>query len=238
MDEENTERAIFTLENRIAILEGKLASHRHHRDPTWDLWLRNVDRRGRAIYTDHFRSGVIPAGFAWIADGTFNGVPAALDYSYSDTYFAIASDATPHFLADAITVYEGAHFAARLSTGVTTEIGIRIDDGTDNNYAEIILDPNNLGAYNADFRFRAGGGAVTDNAGPLYSCTEFVIVNLYWLAATSTILGYTIGEPNTLININGWSTGVVGWTASRVGIKVQVNDGNYAYCDWFYSTLS
>lgn len=231
-------RRISKLEDRVARLGDLLSTHRHHRDPTWDLWIRNVDRRGRAVYTDHFRSGNIPAGFAWIADGTFNGAPAAIDYNDRGTYLQSRADNTPHFLADAITTYDDKALHARVTIGQTAELGIRIDDGSDNNYAQIILDPDNLGSYTVNFRFRAGGGAITDNAGPTHLCGEFVIIRLVWASATPLINGRIIGEHGRGVTISGFTTGALAWTPSRIGFVYYINNGDYTYADWFYSDFS
>ena len=207
-------------------------------DP-YGLFARSTNRVGLTTYTDHFRSGVIPTGFSWIADGTFNGAPAGiLDYDHQGTYLRVQADNTPHFLADAITTYADRNFYARLRTGWFTEIGVRLDDGSDNNYTEIILDPDNIGAYNVDFRYRAGGGAVTDVPGPLYPASELVVVRLLWLSATPAVYGYTIGENGDSVNMTGFNTGALAWTPARVGIKVQVNGGSAGIVDWFYSGFS
>jgi len=231
-------RQIGILENEVGRLRRELQTHRHHRDPQWDEWTRDYDRAGRAVYTDHFRSGTIPTGFSWISDGDFNGAPAALDYDWKDTYLVATSNDTPHFLADAITVYSGQNFYARIRTGATTEFGVRLDDGSDDNYAEIILDPDGLGGYNVDFRYRAGGGAVTDVTGPYYAATEFCIARLAYSAQSATVSGSTLSEDGMSVNITGAGTGVIAWTPARVGLKVQVNGGNYAACDWFYNTFT
>lgn len=207
-------------------------------ETSWGLFARLSNRLGIAGYTDHFRSGVIPTGFSWITDGTFNGTPTNLDYSQKGTYLRASASSTPHFLADAISVYANKSIYARLDTGGTTEIGIRLDDGSDDNYAEIVLDPDNLGSYTVDFRYRIGGGAPTDNAGPRYPCTQMVVARLYWYSTTPEVLAYTIAESGDQVNINGFNTGALAWTPARVGIKVQVNGGNPGHCDWFYSDFS
>jgi hypothetical protein len=205
-------------------------------ETSWGTWSRLVNRG--LMPTDHFRSGAIPDGFSWIADGTFGGAPGGLAYSNQGTYLAVNTAAGPNFLADAITVYADKQFVARLATGITTEIGVRLDDGSDNNYAEIVLDPDDVGAYRVDFRFRAGGGAVTDNAGPLVCVSEAVVVKLVWYSATPMAIGYILGEHGLVANVGGFNTGALGWTPARVGLVVRGNNGNYALCDWFYSDFA
>src|SRR4030042_650580 len=64
---------------------------------SWGLWSRLVNRGWTP--TDHFRSGLIPTGFSWIADGTFGGAPGALLYSIQNTYLGAITAAGPNFLA-------------------------------------------------------------------------------------------------------------------------------------------
>jgi len=145
----------------------------------------------------------------------------------------VAADASPHFYADAITEYDEKNIVARLSTGHTTDIGLRVDDGTNNNYTEIYLDAQNDGTYDVTFRTQAG-----QNAGPTYPCSEMVVVRLRWVTATPAVVGYTVNEDgyrNTIVN---FTTGVIAWTPSRVGIVVYNNSAHWSIVDWFYSTFS
>lgn len=207
-------------------------------DDPYGLWARCVNRYGLALYTDHFRSGVIPAGFSWINDGTFLGTPGTLEYSREGTYMIASTATQPNFLADAIAAYAGRVFVARLRAASVTEIGVRCDDGTDSNYAEIVLDPDNLGAYNVDFRYRAGGGAVTDVPGPLYPASEYVTVYLRSNSTGPRFQGYTIAEDRLANPVTAWDTGVIAWVPARVGIVIRGNGGSFACCDKFYSTFA
>lgn len=202
------------------------------------LFARQSNRIGIKNYTDHFRSGALPTGFSWISDGTFNGAPADLDYNAVGSYMIARASSTPHFLADAITSYAGYSFYARMRTGWQTEFGVRADDGTDNNYAELICDSDGAGGYHVDFRYRAGGGAVTDVQGPYYPASEFCVVRLYHYAATPAFRGYLVAENAFDLWVSNWDTGAIAWTPSRVGFKLQVNGGNQAAADWFYNEFS
>jgi len=205
-------------------------------EASWGIWSRLVNRGVTPI--DHFRSGAIPDGFSWINDGTFGGTPGVLAYNFRGTYLRTYSQVGPYFLADAITVYANKVFMARLMTGITTEIGVRLDDGSNDNYAEIVLDPDDVGAYRVNFRYRAGGGGVTDIPGSLYPCSEMIVAELYWYSVTPQVLGFIVGEHGETFNLSGFGTGAVGWTPARIGIVMRNNDGNYAYCDWIYSDFA
>lgn len=228
------------LYRKMAAMERRLDRLRLPEAETRDerlIFERMSNRLGISTYTDHFRSGSIPTGFGWVADGDFNGAPAVLNYHWQGTYMVTVSDNTPHFLADAITVYSGQDFYARMRAGNTTEIGVRLDDGSNDNYAEMILDPDGLGAYTVDFRCRAGGGAVTDVPGPTYPASEFCIARLGYGSQSARVYGYVLAEDGNSVYIDGATTGVIAWTPARVGIKVQIDGGNLASCDWFYSTF-
>lgn len=204
------------------------------------LFARLVNRTGIGTYSDHFRSGVIPAGFAWIVDGTFNGIPGTLSYSLMGTYLAATSTATPHFLATPVVGFANARYTARISAGQTTEIGIRLDDGTNANTAEVMLTAAaQPGMYQAEFRQTLGGVPAAAAPGPIQSRSEFITVRLYWRSASVQVFGYILSETGSTIGITGWNTGAgLAWVPARVGIKVRINGGDGGYVDWFYSTFT
>jgi len=215
--------------------------------PTWGLCQRFIDRSGLASVTDHFRSNVIPTGYAW-QGAPMGGTPTYMGYSALEDYFVGAANGAgvKHFLSKAITnnaaAWQGKDIRGRIRTGVTTEIGFRVDDGTDNNYAEIyVTGVLSNATQRLDFRYRIGGGAVTTvNSGLIIPCDTFIVVLLlcYWDGANYYINGYLIPEDSGSINIAGFSTGIVAWppAAGRAGLFVK-DQGNYASCDWFYNTF-
>ena len=215
------------------------------------LFARTVNRLGIATYTNHFRSvangglgAVIPTGFTW-RGAPFGGTPAALNYNRGDDFFAATADGagTRHFLADDVAnvaaSWQNKSIYGRIRTGVTTEVGFRLDDGTDDNYAEIYMTGVLANAtQRLDFRYRTAAGAVTTvSSGIIIPCDTFVVVRLfcYWSGATYAVNGYLITEDGDSVNVTGFTTGVVAWmpAAGRVGFMVK-NAGNYGIYDWFY----
>jgi hypothetical protein len=235
---EDLVRSLAKSEKRLAQLEMATAEHRHYRDPQWDEWCRRCNRYGRANYTDHFRSGTIPTGYAWVSDGTFNGAPGGaggtLNYSYNGTYMNIVCDNTPHFLATAITVYTSKHFMGRFCTARDTQCGIRVDDGTNNNYAIHYLQGNTNGSYTLKFSYRAGGG-VTTNSGPSAIDTEFTSILMYHYVTDPSFVGYTVNEAMGWSYWDGATTGVIAWTPSRIGLFYGFNAGYPCFTDLFFS---
>ena len=201
------------------------------------LWARRVNRLGLSTYDDHFRSGLIPTGYSWITDGTFNGTPGTLTYSYLGTYMHVSTSTTPNFLADAITVYSGETITARIRANSGAEFGLRIDDGSDNNYVEAVLDPS-VGMSTLDHRERAGGGAVTDIPGPTARIGEFWTVSMLFSAGSGIVYTYLSSEDHIKCLVGSFATGALGWVPARVGLVLRGNSNTPAACDWIHSTFT
>lgn len=209
------------------------------------VFTRLVDRVG--AYTDHFRSGAIPSGFSW-QGSPFDGVPTTLAYNYSLDYLAAIANSSGGrvFLSKPVTYTAGAwqnkSFFARLRTGVTTIIGVRADNGTDDNYAEMVADASAAnGAYILKFRYRTGGGAVTVYSGPTIPADTYSTIRLYcyWDGSQYVWAGYLMGEEGLSINITGFNTPAVPWVPAigRVGVMVEKNNGAYGLCDLIYTSF-
>jgi hypothetical protein len=214
------------------------------------LFVRVVDRTGLGGYTDHFRSGSIPTGYAW-QGAPFTGTPPAgyVYYSINNDYMWLAgSGGAKSFLSKAITnaaaSWQNKSITARVRTGYGTEIGVRVDDGSDDNYAELYVSGALVdGTQRLDFRHREGGGAVsTTNTGVIIPCDNLMVILLLcsWSDPNYRFIGYTLAEDGGQTNIAGVDTGVVTWcpAAGRVGLLGNVNDGNYGSMDFFYNTFT
>lgn len=218
----------------IRMLEGR--DVQPDNDP-YGLFTRLANRRGIGVYTDHFRSGVIPTGYAWIADGTFNGAPG-VNYSVSGSYMHAVSSATPHFLARTFTTWSDLDIVARLRTGQLTQIGLRADDTTNNNFVELMAIPSS-GMYQLTFQYVIGGGGIVTVPATSFPLSEYCVIRLRHYAAGSQLYGYLVGEDGSNINVSTWYTpALAAWANFRAGIKVQVNGGNGGMVDWFYTTFT
>lgn len=208
------------------------------------LMTRLVNRIGITTYIDHFRSGVIPSGFTW-RGAPFGGTPVSLLYNQAFDYLGCTADGagTRHFLADDIanlaSAWDGRAMWGRIRTGYATEIGFRLDDGTDNNYCEVYVTGALVNAtQRLDFRYRTGGGAVTTVAsGLIIPCDTYIVTFLYCYSSGGFyfIQGYLISEEGDYVVISGFNSGPLTWipSAGRLGIMVK-NTGNYANVDWFH----
>lgn len=189
---------------------------------------------------DHFRSGVIPTGFAW-AGAPFNGVPATLAYSYSSDYMLVRGNgvANRHFLFDTINNvggdWQNKSLWARVRAGINVDIGIRIDDGDDNDYVQIISRGRGLGAQEVYFEHRDGGGAVTAHVIDAIDIDHWLVMWLWFAysAPNYTAYGFVVAEDGKELGPTNWTHGIV-WcpAAGRLGIIVE-ETGYQASCDWF-----
>ena len=201
------------------------------------LFARMANRYGPGVYTDHFRSGVIPAGFAWQVAAPFDGVPPTLDYAYRHSYLRAAGNnlGNDYFLADTITVYDGKELTARVHVGHNTRGGLRIDDGTDNNYSSLVLLSNDDGYQQLAYYHRTGGGGVVATALGNFPHSEYYVLRLRRSGGNTN--GYLVGEEGDAIyQLNGLNA--TAWVPSRIGFHFWSSNSHLFYCDWFYSTFS
>ena len=208
-------------------------------EPAAGLFARVANVIGINLIDDHFQSGTIPTGYSWISDGIFDGAPGNLNYSYRSSYMTTILSSTPNFLAKSVTSCANLNYWARLATGLSSDIGIRIDDGSDDNYAEVYLDAGALGSSVLSFRYRAGGGAVTTNTGPTLPQCFFYTLRLYCYEPSDRyIYTYLVNETGDATVITGFNTPIITWTPARVGIVLRNNSGSWAIVDWIYTTFT
>jgi hypothetical protein len=172
-------------------------------------------------------------GFAWLTDATFHGTPTSVDVDYRNSYMIVKANNSPHYYCKSVT--GGRNFKymwARIRTGDITDFGIRADD-SDNDYVEIYLDAGGDGTYVPRFRWRIGGGAITDHAANIALATEFITVCLERNATTGIWYGYLVSEDGNLVNVAGWNSGADAVPVDRYGFVVRNNAGDYAAVDWY-----
>ncbi len=237
MSEELT-RFVAQLGERVATLEQNVSEHRHWRDPQWDLWSRRVNSFARTSWDSHFRSGAIPAGYAW-QGAPFGGAPGGagglLDFSFQGTYLRVICDASPHFLSRVVGSFLDKWFVARVDTGNGTTIGIRADDGTNNNYVEFYLNPGANNIVRPKFTFVTGGGAPVTNASPAVRSDIPHSLLLLYQSAVPQFAGFTTRESSRFDGDNNHQTGAIVWTPTRIGLILRNNAGFSACCDLIYN---
>lgn len=206
---------------------------------------RLTNRLGISTYTDHFRSGSIPSGFAWAGSPFITG--DILDYDARSDFLetGITSGGSGRsFLYKAITNAEASwsnkHVSARCRAGNTGKVGIRVDDGSDDNYFEFYLKGTGT-QQTLHTNIRAGGGSETESSALLaMPQTELLTLQLYVNKYGSDwyIQPYVVSEDGGSIygalNAIAWAP-----ASGRQGLMLRYL-ANYdaGVFDWFYYTFT
>jgi len=227
--------ALQTMAQKIAWLERRIATleTREHRS----TFGRNV--LGPVAY-EHFRGiDAIPSGFAW--DTTTFGQPSNIDYSQADDYGVFYDGASPGFMRKVVSTYLGRSVYARCGAAEGGSAGLRIDDGTNNNYTELFVYVTSAGKDVIRLKYRTGGGAVSTVDGPTVPGGQFWSFRL--LCAQSGVnhqdYGYLVTE-NGFNSVPIGSTGSASaWAVTRVGLLTNRDAlGGRCMFDWFYKTMA
>ena len=214
------------------------------------LLTRLANRLGISTYTDHFRSGVIPAGYAW-QGAPFGGTAPTLNYNQSNDYLrCVPAASTRYLLSKAITnaaaSWQNKSLQGRFNGRMNGRFGLRFDDGTDNNYAQIYATGEaNNGTMSVSFQYRAGGGAVTTVTSAItMPGTEFICLKLLmaYSAPNYTAYGYLVCEDGSTNYATGFTVAVA-WApaAGRAGLFVEnpsVSGSAWQEADWFYNEFT
>jgi len=217
----------------------------------WGLFTRMSNRIGSTTYTDHFRSGSIPSGYAWDTGALFTGTPGTLTYDYADSYLRAGVGAgTKAFLRKAITnngsAWQNKSFDARVRCALNGEVGLRFDNGSDvsaaERAAEVYFDGSAGDAtITLKFRYKDATGWHTVASNIVVPASEFYVIRLlcYYTGGNYYAYAYLIGEEGTQISINNFNVAIT-WPpcAGRAGVFVANPTGsamNAAYVDWFYN---
>ena len=196
----------------------------------------------------HFRDSTIPAGFSWASGGKFVGAPTVESYSQSILEVGLGATTEVAFLYQSLINTTSKRAAVGINTtSAGLLVGVRLDDGSDNNYKEVVLESNvtasrsycQVGAYS-----RTGGGAVSSSLlgeiqiGGLY-IVSMAITGTAWSAwSIRPQIGMLGGRGNNFWIPNADpSGGNVSWTPTRAGLVFYAGS-NYATfmryrADWF-----
>ena len=212
------------------------------------IFRRGINRHSSG-YNWHFRTGDPgpPTGYAWQA-APFVPV-AAIYYAFSNDYMiaALGGAGQRAFMSIPITnaaaAWQHKGLGARIRTGDTTQVGARIDDGTDNNYAEILMTGVAAdGTQRLIFVWRQAAGAVnTITSNLILPVDTFISVWLYLLYAAPnyTAIGYVLTEDGLSSGIAGFNHGFgagVFPAAGRGGV-IYKDAGAWASVDWIYKNF-
>lgn len=197
----------------------------------------------------HFTSASLPTGFSWA--GSPFATPSTVNNNlYSDYLRLVQSSSTPtrHFLCKTISnsasSWQNRWIKGRFIAGGKVEIGFRVDDGTDNTYAELFVNgAASDGTCTVTFRQRLGGGAVTTTSVPTTflanTAVELQLLS-YWSGSYYAFYGYLLSETGLGVNVSGFNTASLSGipATGRVGVHF-ANTGlaNPGFVDWINTTF-
>lgn len=190
--------------------------------------------------TDHFNTF---SGWTWSSVAPHDGAASTIDVASFPSILRLINDSTTedHFAYQTATS-STTLLIARLTKGVDSYVGIRLDDGSDNNYFEVRL----VGAASATGMFaievhnRVGGGAVTTTTrlDPIPAAFYTFRISRAASSPWTGISYYTTNTP--LLVALGVSTGSVTWVPSRAGIifgqrNTASSSDRAGLLDWWFS---
>lgn len=196
----------------------------------------------------HFTDNTLPASHGWASSGW--STPTTLNNTLYGSYSRFgesSSTPTKHFLYKSVgsnlSDWQTKFARGRFSVGTRGEHGLRFDDGTDNNYAEVYVTGAAAdGSCQLAFRYRTGGGSVTTNTAPfVLPCGTFFTMQLYsyYTGSYLQFMGYLLDETGNSVNISGWATGSLSGifpAAGRAGIFFNnTGSANAVFCDWYHT---
>lgn len=196
--------------------------------------------------TSHFPTSAVPASHTW--QGSPFVTPGVVTVRQSDYLQVQQLSSTPnrYFLAKSVSnagaSWQNKSLVGRFGVGQNGRMGLRHDDGTDDNYAEVFVNGSaNDGTCTVTFRSRVGGGTATQaSANFTMPVTDFFVLRLL-MVYTSVYYSaaYLCSEANRNMSITGFNTDGGGWggafpAAGRAGIIFE-NTGasNPVFCDWY-----
>jgi hypothetical protein len=148
----------------------------------WDQ-LTTLHYGGRHHVTDHFRYVAATLTDYWAWAGAPFAAPAAVTLEDSLLKVNMPVAGRAFLVYDIAAVPTGCKLAsvALWANTVGVACGLRIDDGTDNNYAEVVLRVSavNPTQWAVQRRSRVGGGAVTTNNGDAMTIPTAMVLHMH-----------------------------------------------------------
>lgn len=185
------------------------------------------------VLVSHFETDTgLPAGWSWASDAVFGGAPDNVSYSQINHWlFAYQNTSTKRGLAFR-SIAKGNRLSARISVTVLGSAGLRVDDGTDNNYYEVYARHLSGATFDLRERYRTGGGAVTTNTiTSVFGALSVPNAIYMTTGATWSLYSYLITPTKNLIGLTLLSG--LTWTPSRGGVLINPDQNAGAgWVDW------
>lgn len=190
----------------------------------------------------HFRESTAPAGYSWASGAVFT-TPGAGTYTYGhkSDYLKLTTVGALAFLYRSVTTYLSKTISARVFLGDAGAIGLRIDDGTDNNYSEFnIYHAGGTNVAEVRCRNRVGAGAVTtlhSSSAGLGELPRVISISMSNNAGQHIDYFSFLNEAGQAFAIA--SAASASWAVTRAGILVKRDSGSgSSFCDWLYTDMT
>jgi hypothetical protein len=205
-------------------------------DQNSGVWTRLVNKFTLQGIDYHFNeSDTIPSGFSW-ASTPFGAVNSVV-YNSGGHWMNVQPDTGGggrHFLYESITTYLSQNAWIGFCLGHSAACGLRIDDGTDDNYCEALWHDDGY-VNQFEERNRTSGGSVNTVQFYEQEPGAYLWLRMYVYNSTPDKIYWYIPIPVAGGYASVYSGYSFTWTASRAGIIIQENEGGYgrSYVDYY-----
>lgn len=181
---------------------------------------------------EHFTANTMPSGLTWA--GAPFGTPASnrLTWGGNGTYVINSDYALKSFLYSTSNIAQGKIYFVRCAPSGNGGAGIRLDDGSDNNYVMTWSKDLGDGTCRIMREIRTGGGAVSTTSGVLYPIVFAYRLGIYYAYSAGTWTAYTYTYGAALALTFG-TPAAVSWTPTRWGaVHNPGGEAGYSSTDW------
>lgn len=224
---------VFDLLMRINALSERLAAMERQESTNRSIE-REVGMSVPAGYTlsEHFTASSAPAGLSWA--GAPFGTPASnrLTWGGAGTYVVNSDYTMKSFLYSTSNIAQNKIYMVRSAPIGNGGAGLRLDDGSDNNYVSTWLKDLGDGTARIMREIRTGGGAPATTNGALLPVVFPYRLAIYYAYSAGTWIPYTYIYGSSLV-FTFSSPAAVSWTPARWGaVHNQGGEVGYSSTDW------
>lgn len=212
--------------------EGKLGMYGSNLPTASDV--RQLD----GLVSHDFQNGAYPSGFNFENDQNF-AVPDQYYIYFSTLLFVKPSTSAPAFYhkpAPAFSTKKAIGIQS-ICPGLGAMVGVRMDDGTDNNYVEAIMRITSQQTRTYLIRRRTGGGSISETALASGILAHRDVTLNCWLGGSNfSNWSFNFELYIGLTYLGGVGTSGITWTPSRQGLVFDAagNSLNRFYVDAIY----
>ena len=222
-------RRIEDLERRMANVESR--ENPNLLDPYYII-------SGYTVRDDFIQTGGV--GSYWAGWSTTPGTGIATGTNHMlRAVSSAAQNAVTLFLYKSDTISAGRHIGACVACdGTLIDAGLRMDDGTDNNYVEWLIRSGATGTgMSVVMRYREGGGAVSESV--VYSGLVSSFLYKLRIACSTTSVFYMYLDGHTQSGYdNGYNAGSArSYTRHGVFFRPTTAAGRTLLCHWYVTNF-